>query len=51
MLDKPSGFFFNQPGHSLSQLSGLVLEHVRSSDPFVLKAREFYYIQKKFYLR
>ena len=46
MLDKPSGFHFNQPGHTLSQLSGLVLERVRSSDPFVLKAREFYYIQK-----
>ena len=46
MLDKPSGFHFNQPGHSLSHLSGLFLEHVKSSDTFVLKAREFFYIQK-----
>ena len=46
MLDKPREFHFNPAGHSLSHLSGLVLEHVRSSDPFVLKAREFYYIQK-----
>ena len=40
MLDKPSGFHFNQPS-----LAGLVLEPVKSPDPFVLKAREFYYIQ------
>ena len=45
-LDKPSGHHFNQPGHTLSHLSGLVLEHVKSLDPFVLKAREFYLIQK-----
>ena len=45
-LDKPMGFHFNQPGHNQSHLSGLVLEHVKSSDPFVLKAREFYLIQK-----
>ena len=46
MLDKPSGNHFNLPGHTQSHLAGLVLEHVRSSDPFVLKAREFYLIQK-----
>ena len=46
ILDKPSGFHFNQPGHDLSHLSGLVLEQVRSEDPFVLRAREFLYIQK-----
>ena len=46
MMDKPSGYHFNQPGHNQSHLSGLVLEKVRSSDPFVLKAREFYLIQK-----
>ena len=46
MVDKPSGHHFNQPGHSQSHLAGLVLEHVKSSDPFVLKAREFYLIQK-----
>ena len=46
LLDKPSGYHFNQPEHSQSHLAGLILEHVKSSDPFVLKAREFYLIQK-----
>ena len=45
-LDKPSGWHFNQQGHELSHFSGLVLEHVKSSDPFVLRAREYLYIQK-----
>ena len=45
-LINPAGFHFNQPGHNLSHLSGLVLEQVRSKDPFVLTAREFLYIQK-----
>ena len=46
MLDKPSGHQFNQPGHSQAHLAGLILEHVRSPDPFVLKAREFHLMQK-----
>ena len=46
ILDKPSGGHFNQQGHQLSHLKGLVLEHVKSSDPFVLRAREYLYIQK-----
>ena len=46
LLDKPSGFHFNQPGHDLSHFSALVLEKVKSPDPFVLRAREFLYIQK-----
>ena len=45
-LDNPSGWHFNQQGHELSHLAGLVLEHVKSSDPFVLRAREFLFIQK-----
>ena len=45
LVDKPSGFHFNLPGHNLSHFSGLVLEHVKSRDPFVLRAREFLYIQ------
>ena len=45
-LEEPSGFHFNKAGHNISHLSGLVLEHVRNSDPFVLKAREFLYIQR-----
>ena len=45
-LDKPSGWHFNQRGHELSHLAGLILEHLKSSDPFVLRARENLYIQK-----
>ena len=45
LLDKPSGYHFNQDGHNLSHFAGLVLEHVKSNDPFVLRAREFLYIQ------
>jgi hypothetical protein len=45
-MDKPSGWHFNQQGHDLSHLGGLVLEHVKSNDPFVLRAREYLYIQK-----
>ena len=46
LLDKPSGFHFNKAGHNLSHLNGLVLEKVTSGDPFVLRAREYLYIQK-----
>ena len=46
LLEKPSGFHFNKDGHNLSHLAGLVLENVKSNDPFVLRAREFLYIQK-----
>ena len=45
-LDTPSGYHFSQPGHNVSHLAGLVLEKVKSSDPFVLRAREFLHIQK-----
>ena len=45
-LDTPSCHHVNQPGHDLSNFKGLVLEHVKSKDPFVLRAREFLYIQK-----
>ena len=43
---EPSGFHFTQPGHTVAHLKGLVLEKVRSKDPFVLKAREHLLIQK-----
>ena len=46
VLETPSGHHFNQSGHDLSHLAGLVLEAVKSSDPFVLRAREFLFIQK-----
>ena len=46
ITDKPTGNHFNKTGHDLSHLAGLVLEEVRSSDPVVLRAREFMFIQK-----
>ena len=46
ILDTPSGKHYNQSGHNLSHLAGLVLEVVKSADPFVLRAREFMFIQK-----
>ena len=44
-LDKPSGGHLNQQGQEVSNKVGLVLEHVKSSDPFVLRAREYLYNQ------
>ena len=46
VVSEPSGHHFTQPGHDVSHLRGLVLEHVRNKDPYVLKSREHYYIQK-----
>ena len=46
VLTEASGDHFNQPGHSVSDIQGLVLEKVKSKDPYVLKAREHFYIQK-----
>ena len=38
---EPSGEHFNvTPGHSVSDMQGLVLEKIKSRDPFVLSARE-----------
>ena len=44
--NEPSGEHFNLPGHSVSDIEGLVIEKVKSNDPFVLKAQEHHYIQK-----
>ena len=45
MNDEPSGEHFNlTPGHTVSDMKGLVLEHVQSPDPYILKAREHHYI-------
>ena len=44
--EQPAGEHFNKKGHSVHNLSGLVLEQVHSKDPFVLKAREHQLIQK-----
>ena len=46
ILTEPSGEHFNKMGHSVANLKGQVLERVKSKDPFVLKARESYLIQK-----
>ena len=35
----------NQKGHSISHRQFLVIEEVRSKNPFVLKARESYWIK------
>jgi hypothetical protein len=45
-IKKPIGYHFNQSGHDISHLKGLVLEQVKSSDPIVLRVREFIYIEK-----
>ena len=45
-VDEPSGQHFTLPGHSVSNLQGLAVEHVKNKDPFVLKAREAFLIQK-----
>ena len=46
ILNEPSGEHFNLPGHSVADIEGIVLEKVKSEDPFILKTREHYYIQK-----
>ena len=45
-LDTAVGEHFNLPGHSLEDFSFIAFEKVRSKDPFVLEAREHYWIQK-----
>ena len=37
---------FRLSGHSVSDLFGLAIEHVKNTDPFVLKARKAYLIRK-----
>ena len=43
---EPSGYHFTQRGHNVSDLKGLVLEKIKSKDPFVLRARENMLIKK-----
>ena len=43
---EPSGEHFTKRGHTVADLKGLVLEKVKSKDPFVLKARESLLIKK-----
>ena len=44
--EEPSGEHFRLPGHAVSDLFGLAIEHVKSNDPFVLKTREAFLIKK-----
>ena len=46
VVREPSGSHFTKRGHNVSDLKGLVLEQVRSRDPFILKSREHMLIQK-----
>ena len=46
VVTEPSGGHFTKRGHNVSDLKGLVLEQVRSRDPFILKSREHMLIQK-----
>ena len=45
-FEEPSGEHFRLPGHAVSDLYGLAIENVKSTDPFVLKAREAFLIKK-----
>jgi hypothetical protein len=45
-LDNAVGAHFGLPGHSLDDFSFQAIEKVRSRDPFVLKARESFWIGK-----
>ena len=45
-ISEHSGQNFSLPGHSLSDMKGLILEEVRSCDHFVLRAREALLIEK-----
>ena len=44
--NKSVGVHFRSAGHSHSDMRVLPIEKVRSSEPFVLEARERYWIQK-----
>ena len=44
-INEPSGLHFNKPGHSISDMNGLVIEKVRSKDTFILDQREHLYIK------
>ena len=43
---EPSGEHFTLPWHKLSDIEGMVLEQVRNSNPYILRAREELLIQK-----
>ena len=45
-LSKATGFHFNQPGHSTSDMKVTILEKVHSLDPLVRKERENLFIRR-----
>ena len=45
-LDEASGLHFNKPGHSVSDMKEIVIEKVKSKDPFVLDQREHLFIKR-----
>ena len=46
VLTEPAGEHFNQPGHTVADLKGQVIEKVKNLDPFILRARESQLIRK-----
>ena len=44
--DTGVGDHFNQPGHDLACFNFLPFEKTRSSDPFVIEARESFWIER-----
>ena len=42
----PVGFHFSLPGHNLQHMQFLALEQVKSKDPYVILARESFWIRK-----
>ena len=42
----PVGYHFSLPGHSLQHMQVIALEQVKSKDPYIILAREFYWIRK-----
>ena len=45
-LNQPSGYHFNLPGHSISNMKFTILEQVRSNDPIYRREIERYLIEK-----
>ena len=45
-FDTAVGDHFNLPGHEVADFNFLPFEKVRSSDPFVIEAREGFWIEK-----
>ena len=43
---QPAGEHFTTKGHSVAHLKGMVVEQVSNRDPFVLEAREKFFIQR-----